>query len=183
MTTRRYGTIVRHLRDDPDTARELALKLDDELLAHLSAALIDEQRRRALEADDRDAVLEHGFEKGFGRDGLATHPWVHGPFVVCPGGLVGKNRSNHRCRFVSVDDCWIWESGDLIHEEKRSTPGTEEGFRAVALLPVVEGMALDIVSGRMKSGQHSVEKVVSLAVRRGALVEVSQRNVKVSGLR
>ena len=27
MATRRYGTIIRHLRDDPDTARELCERL------------------------------------------------------------------------------------------------------------------------------------------------------------
>jgi len=183
MATRRYGTLIRHLREDPDTARELAERLPEELLAHLAAALRDEQQRRALDDGDRDAVIEEGFRSGFGRDGLATAPWIHAPFVVCPGGLVGKNKGSHRCRFVSIDDCWVWESGDLIQEDKRSTPGTEEGFRAVALVPVVEGMGLDVVSGRMRSGQHSVEKVVSFEIRRGALVEVGQRNVKASGLR
>ena len=42
--TRRYGTLIRHLRDDPDTAVELARKLDEELLVHLTAALLEEQR-------------------------------------------------------------------------------------------------------------------------------------------
>ena len=37
--------------------------------------------------------------------------------------------------------------------------------------------ALDVVSGRQRSGQHSVEHVVSYEVRGGELVEVSQRNV------
>ena len=36
MATRRYGTIVRHLREDPDTAGELAAKLPDEQLIELA---------------------------------------------------------------------------------------------------------------------------------------------------
>lgn len=180
--TRRYGTLIRHLRADPDTAVELARKLDEELLVHLTAALLEEQRRRAVEAGDRDAVIAAAFETGFGRDGLGHPPWIEGPFVVCPGGLFGKNRANHRCRFVSVNDAWIWESAELIHEEKRSLPGNEEGFRAIALLPVQEGLALDVVTGRMRQGQHAVDRVVSLELRRGKLVEVSQRDISAKGL-
>jgi hypothetical protein len=177
VVTPRFGTIVRHLTDDPGVAPALVARLDDGVLAHVGAVVNDEIRRRALEAGDRDAVIADGFESGFGRDGLAVPPWVSGPFVVCPGGLVGKGRASHRCRFVSVDDTWIWESSELIEEQKRAAPGTDEGFRAVALLPVIDGMALDLVSGRLRSGRHSVDRVVSLEVRRGQLTEVSQRNV------
>ena len=42
MATRRYGTIVRHLKEDPDTAAELAAKLPDEQLIELAAALRDD---------------------------------------------------------------------------------------------------------------------------------------------
>jgi hypothetical protein len=178
MATRRYGTIVRHLREDPDTAIELARKLPDEQLLDLGAAIRDEVARRAREAGDRDAVIAAAFDIGFGRDGLALPPWIEGPFVVCPGGMVAKNRANHRCSFVSVDDTWVWESSDLIHEEKRSTPGADEGFRAVALLPILDGCKIDSVRGRMRQGQHGVEKVISFTIRRGKLIEVAQRTVQ-----
>ena len=72
---------------------------------------------------------------------------------------------------------WIWDSHELIREETQSHPGRDEGFKAVALLPLTEGMELDVVTGRARGGQHSVERVVSFEVRRGALVEVSQRTV------
>lgn len=174
---RRYGTILRHLREEPDTARELAAKMSDELLLHVGLAIADEQRRRALASGDLAAVVAHGFENGFGRDGVALPPWIESGFVVCPGGLVQRNPANHRCAFVSVNDVWIWESSELVHEEKRSTPGKYDGFRAVALLPLVEGVELDYVRGKMRSGQHSAEKVISYVVRRGALIEVSQRTI------
>ena len=78
---------------------------------------------------------------------------------------------------MSVNDTWVWDSAELIDEVKRSSPGTDDGFRAVALIPIVEGTALDVVSGRLRSGQHRVEQVVSYEVRKGELVEVSQRTV------
>ena len=91
MAKRRYGTIVNHLTDDPDTAVELAGKLGDDVLFHLAAAIADEQRRRAVDAGDEDA-------------------------------------------------------------------------------------------GRMRAGRHTVEHVVSWEIRRGRLVEVSQRSVKPAGM-
>jgi len=182
-TGRHYKTIVGHLTDDPHTATELVQRLDDDVLVHLGAAVADEARRRAVETGDPDAAIADGFETGFGRDGLAVLPWISGPYIVCPGGLVGRNRASHRCRFVSVDDTWVWDSNELIQEDKRSSPGADEGFRAVALIAIVEGTRLDVVSGRLKSGQHRVERVVSYEVRTGDLVEVSQRSVTPAGMR
>ena len=70
-----------------------------------------------------------------------------------------------------------------MREDKRSSPGTDDGFRAVALIPVVDGTELDVVSGRARSGGHSVEHVVSYEVRGGDLVEVSQRDVATKNMR
>ncbi len=183
MATRRYGTIVRHLKEDPDTAAELAAKLPDDQLIELAAALRDEMQERARASGDADAVIEAAFETGFARDGLGKLPWIEKPFLVCPGGLVAKNRANHKCQFVSADDNWVWESSDLVREDKRSMPGDEEGFRAIALLPIVEGMQLDVVRARMRQGQHNVERVTSMTVRRGRLIEVEQRDVSARGAR
>ena len=182
MAARRYATIVRHLSEEPEAAVELAAKLSDDVLTHLAAALRDETRRRAIDSGDHDALIEEAFESGFGRDGLGTGPWISGAVIVCPGSIVAKSRTNHRCRFVSVDDVWIWDSIDLIEEQKRSHPGRDDGFKAVALLPINEGMSLDLVTGRARGGQHSVDRVVSYEVRRGELVEVSQRKVNAGGM-
>ena len=78
---------------------------------------------------------------------------------------------------------WVWDSGLLLREDKRSSPGTQEGFRAVALVPLVDGTAIDVVAGRARGGQHSVEHVVSYEVREGKLDEVSQRNVAAANMR
>lgn len=141
------------------------------------------QIERAIESGDHDAIIARAFEIGFGRDGLGALPWVDGDVIVCPGGLVSKSRTSHRCRFVSVDDVWVWDSGLLLREDKRSAPGVEDGFRAVALIPVVDGSQLDVVSGRARSGGHAVEHVVSYEVRAGELVEVSQRDVAARNMR
>ena len=183
MPTRKFQTITKLLRDDPDTARDFAASLADEALTELAAAIRDEVARRARAGGDQDAILEAAFSRGFARDGLGVLPWIEAPFVVCPGGLVAKNRANHRCQFVSVDDTWVWESADLIREDKRSFAGPDEGFRAIALLPVVEGMQLDVVRARLRQGQHAVERVTSLIVQKARLVEVERRDVSARGTR
>ena len=116
-------------------------------------------------------------------DGLGIDPWIEGDVIVCPGALVTKSRTSHRCRFVSVDDVWVWDSSLLMREDKRASPGVDAGFRAIALIPVVDGIALDVVAGRARTSGHSVEHVVSFEVRGGQLVEVGQRDVSGRNMR
>ena len=168
---------------DPEQIVESVRELSDEELHNLAEVVRQIQIERAITAGDHDAIIAAAFESGFGRDGLGLLPWVEGNVVVCPGGLVSKSKTNHRCRFVSVDDVWVWDSGLLLREDKRSSPGTQEGFRAVALVPLVDGTAIDVVAGRARGGQHSVEHVISYEVREGKLDEVSQRNVAAANMR
>lgn len=151
--------------------------LTDDDLHRVAEVVRQVQTERAVLGGDHDAIIGAAFETGFGRDGLGVLPWTEGNMIVCPGSMVSKSRASHRCRFVSVDDCWIWASGHLLREDKRSSPGNDEGFRAIALLPLVDGLKLDVVSGRARQGQHSIEHVASYEVRAGKLVGVSQRAV------
>ena len=175
-STRRLGAAAKLLAR-PDEVLRVLDRLDDDQLVNLAAATRQEQARRAVERGDLDEIIAQAFETGFGSDGLAHLPWIEGTVLVCPGGLVWSSRTSHTCRFVSIDDTWVWDSHDLIREDKRSTPGSRDGFRAVALLPVLEGMEVDVVSGKARQGQHSVDRVVSYEVRSGDLVEVAQRDV------
>jgi len=146
-------------------------------LHEVAEAVRQAQIERALDRGDHDTIIEHAFEVGFGPEGLGAQPWVQADVILCPGGLVSKSRSSHRCRFVSVDDVWVWDSGLLMRKDKRPSPGVKDGFRAIALLPVIDGTGVDVVTGRARSSGHTVEHVVSYEVRGGELVEVGQRNV------
>jgi hypothetical protein len=152
-------------------------------LHDVAEAVRQVQIERAITSGDHDAIIARAFEIGFGRDGLGMLPWIEHDVVVCPGALVSKSRTSHRCRFVSVDDVWVWDAGLLLREDKRSSPGTDDGFRAIALIPLVDGTALDVVSGRARSGGHAVEHVVSYQIRGGELVEVSQRDITARNMR
>ena len=168
---------------DPDDVVRQVRALGDDELHNLAEVVRQVQIERAIDNGDHDAIVAAAFETGFGRDGLGVLPWVEGNVVICPGGLVSKSKTSHRCRFVSVDDVWVWDSGLLLREDKRSSPGTEEGFRAIALVPLVDGTELDVVTGKARSGQHSVDHVISYEIRDGNLVEVSQRNVTAANMR
>ncbi len=182
VSTRRINAAAKLLNGDPELAVRVLDKLDTDELANVGEVILQLQRERAVARGDLDQIIAQGFEIGFGRDGLGVLPWIEGDVIVCPGGLISKSRTSHRCRFVSIDNTWVWESGELIREDKRSTPGADDGFRAVALVPVLNGMGLDVVSGKARAGQHQVEKVISYEVRRGDLVEVSQRTVTPAGM-
>lgn len=181
-STRRILASARLLVGLPEDAVSVFNRLEDPELANLGEVIMQIQRQRAVDRGDLDAIIAAAFEDGFGRDGLGVEPWVHGNVIVCPGGIISKSRASHKCRFVSIDDTWIWESGELIREDKRSIAGADDGFRAVGLVPVLNGMKLDVVSGKARSGQHSVDKVISYVVKRGKLVEVSQRTVTAAGM-
>ncbi len=168
---------------DPDSVVAQVRALSDDELHNLAEVVRQVQIERAIGTGDEDAIIAAAFETGFGRDGLGVRPWVEGSVVVCPGAIISKSRTSHRCRFVSVDDVWVWDSGLLLREDKRSSPGTDDGFRAIALIPLVDGTAVDVVSGKARSGQHSVDHVISYEVRGGELVEVSQRNVAAANMR
>ncbi|MEM8925729.1 MAG: hypothetical protein AAGD35_19675 [Actinomycetota bacterium] len=182
-SARRVSAAAKLLSGRPDDVVRVLDKLTPPELANVAEVVRQLQRERAVAQGDLDAIVASAFEVGFGRDGLGTLPWVEGELIVCPGGLVSKSRTNHRCRFVSVDDVWIWESPELLREDKRSSPGTDDGFRAIALLPLMDGLTLDVVQGKARAGQHSVDHVVSFEVRRGDLVEVAQRNVAAAGMK
>lgn len=152
-------------------------------LHHVAESVRQVQIERAITSGDHDAIIVRAFEIGFGRDGLGVLPWVEGDVVVCPGAIVTKSRTNHRCRFISVDDVWVWDAGLLLREDKRSSPGTDDGFRAVALIPLVDGTELDVVSGKARSGGHAVDHVVSFEIRNGELVEVGQRDISARDMR
>ena len=52
----------------------------------------------------------------------------------------------------------------------------------LALIPVIEGTAIDIVTGKMQSGLHRAEKVNSYIIKEGELIKVSQRIVSIEGM-
>ena len=183
-SARRINAAARLLSGPHDDVVRVLDRLEGDELFTVAEAVRQLQRLRALARGDLDEIIATAFEIGFGRDGIGLLPWVEGDVIVCPGGLTSKSKSksSHKCRFVSIDDTWIWESNELIREDKRSTPGTDGGFRAVALVPLVDGMELDVVSGKARQGQHSIDLVISYEVRRRELIEVSQRTVAPAGM-
>ena len=156
--------------------------LSDTELQTLHSEMQHEILQRAIRSGDHESIIKQALEIAFDRSGLGVNPWIEGKFLVCPGALVSKSAGNHRCRFVSVDQEWVWQSKQLITETKRPSPENDKGFRAIALIPVIEGTAIDIVTGKMRSGLHKAEKVVSFEVKGGQLVEVSQRMISVEGM-
>lgn len=181
-STRRVNAAAKLLAEPLEAPRILA-KLDDSQLSNTAELVRQLQSERAVSRGDLDEIIAQAFEVAFGRDGLGVRPWVEGTVVVCPGALIWSSRTSHLCRFVSVNDTWIWDCHELIREDKRSSPGSRDGFRAIGLVPAIDGLEIDLVSGKARSGQHSMEKVISFVIKQGELCEVSQRDVKKRGMK
>lgn len=155
----------------------------DEELARLAADVADEQRRRALAAGDLDALVEAGFAEGFDAKGGATNPWVVGGLLVCPGSKVDRSGASHECRFVSVGGSWVWECAEKVVDEVRRLPEPRPSVRTVTVLAATEGLELDVVASRMRSGVHQMTSVRSYVFRRGDLELVDTRAREASGHR
>lgn len=180
-STRRLSAAAR-LLSDPAEAPLVVGRLADGDLANVAAVVHQIQRQRAVASGDCDEIIAEAFDTAFAADGLGVDPYVVGNVVVCPGAVSWSSKTSHVCRFVSINDRWVWDATELIREEKRSTPGTRSGFRAIALVPAITGMALDVVSGRARSGRHMVSRVVSYRLEPSGLTEVSQRAVAATGM-
>ncbi len=181
-SARRLNAAAKLLRD-PVEAQRVLERLDEAELANAAEVIRQVQSERAVGRGDLDEIIAQGFEECFGGDGMGADPYLVGDVVVCPGSLIWNSKSSHTCRFISVNDTWVWDAVELIREDKRSTPGSRDGFRAIALIPSVTGTEIDVVSGKSKSGAHSVTRVVSYRIDRDGLSIIGQRNVTPAGMK
>ncbi|MEM8902108.1 MAG: hypothetical protein AAGA17_19225 [Actinomycetota bacterium] len=152
---------------------DLVGSLDDAALDHLVAALTDEQRRRAVEAGDVEAVADRAFEELFDAKGAAGEPRVEGRLLVCPGSVVPKSKTVHLSRFVAVGETWVWDTIDLLHDEVRRGEGP--AMRSVSIVPLVEGLEFHVVWSKGPSGGRRLERATSYRVRGGDPEPVSTR--------
>jgi hypothetical protein len=135
---------------DDFTARMAALPLADLAVAvEVVEAL---WRERAAAEGDIESIVDDAFLHGFGRDGLPKAPWVTGGLVVCCGAQSGASGwGSHKCRFVTVDGEWVWESHLAIHDVMR--PGSD-GVRTVTIVAPRSGAEFAAVSAVCSKGQH-----------------------------
>jgi hypothetical protein len=149
--------------------------LDDVALAALLSAARAELHRRALEGGDVEALVEETFSSAFDASGDAHAPFVHGGLIVCPGSRVNTSSSGHRCRFAVVGGDWVWECGDLVHDEIRQLRSAKGGTHSVSLVALTDGVEIDVVTSRAKGGVHECQRVDSYTVSGGTIVKVGAR--------
>jgi hypothetical protein len=155
---------------------QLAAASDAEL-AHTVAAILYEQHQRAITAGDIDAVLEQAFIDGFDRKGDAIAPWVDGGLLFCPGMRRDKSATSHECTFVSVDDRWVWDHGNVLRDDMRHVPGPKTFKQSITIVPALEGSKIDMVNSTSRSGSDcQMRKARSFQLQGGILVEVAARS-------
>jgi hypothetical protein len=152
--------------------------ISDADLSEIAAAVAAEQQARAVAAADPDALVELGFAEGFRADGLPRDPWVVGGVVICAGARNDRSATGHDCGFVTVGDRWVWECDERVVDVIRRVPGPKSRMRSVTLLAGFDGLALDLVVSRARSGVHQLRSVRSFELRDGGLTLVGTRTPK-----
>lgn len=147
------------------------------LLAGVLDAVQRESSRRALERCDPGSLIAQGFDTGFSQKGLPKDPYIRSGIIVCLGGKVDRSAMSHECAFIRVNSAWVWESPDKFEDVIRHLPGPRSAMRSVSLVTAREGMALDLVSAKLRMGVHQLTSVRSFEVIDGALALVSARAV------
>jgi hypothetical protein len=168
----------------PEPLEVWVAALSDDELTHLGAHVADEQRSRAANRGDIEAIIEQAFGVGFDSRGHAKTPWVDGSLLICPGSIVERSASSHDCTFVNIDDHWVWDYGDVVRDDVRKKPERgREHQRSITVLPAIEGIEFDLVSSKMRTGAHQMAASRSFRIVNGALELVSARTIKASGHR
>jgi hypothetical protein len=144
-------------------------------LTAVAAAIIEEQHQRALEAADIDAIVKQAFQDGFTAAGMPRDPWLHGGLLVCCGTKIDKSATSHECAFVAIGERWVWESESKVYDVVRNIPGPKPIMRSVSVCTPWEGMELDLVVSRMRTGVHQMKQARSFLVREGKLELVATR--------
>lgn len=164
---------------DPSTLE----RIEDDELGALLGLLLEEQKRRAVEAGDVNALIEEGFAKGFTAKGEAREPWMQAGLLVCPGGRLDKSGTSHTCGFVHIGEDWVWETPDKVYDEVRTIPGPRPQMRSVTVVGAYEGMEVDFITSRTRGGAHERIAAKSFVVKAGTLEAVSVRTSKASSHR
>jgi hypothetical protein len=140
-------------------------------LSVLASMVRDEQQRRALEAEDLEAVTEDAFANGFDGRGMAVAPWITpGGLLVCPGSKIHRSRQSHRCRFVAVGERWVWDAHERLCDEVRQYPQRSDSIQTVTVLAAVDGLVVDLVTSKASGGVHTRESAAAWEVLAGELV-------------
>jgi hypothetical protein len=152
--------------------------LDDHQLAQLAGDALAEQRRRALESGDVDTLADAAFATAFDPSGVARNPTISGRLLLCPGSLTGSNKSggSHDCVFIYAtaadsDGAWVFEHPDRLTDLIRhTTVRGRDTQQSITVLPATEGLKVQRIVSKARSGKHERQSIVAWQIRGGVLV-------------
>jgi hypothetical protein len=143
-----------------------------------------EQRRRAAERGDFEALCERGFTEGFDQKGLARVPILRDGLLICYGSIMEKSTMSHDCTFVHIGEHWVWEHPETLHDEVRKKPERgREHQRSVSIVAGLEGMEFDLISCKMRNNVHQMHTIRSFRINAGEIELISGRVVAVERYR
>jgi hypothetical protein len=99
--------------------------------------------------------------------------------LICYGSILEKSTMSHDCTFVHIDEHWVWEHPETLHDEVRKRPDRgREHQRSVSILPALEGLEFDLITCKMRNSVHQMQQVRSYRILSGSIELVQTRSIK-----
>lgn len=137
-------------------------------------ALTAEQVRRALADNDPGALADKYFDMNFSV--RTVHPVLENGLLICPGVKTLNSKTSHDCAFIAVDSSWVWDHSDAVWSEIRKTMhGSKMVQQSVTIVPVYDGVVVDVVTSKARSGPCKMSQVKSYVVKNNMLEPTSTR--------
>jgi hypothetical protein len=84
--------------------------------------------------------------------------------------------TNHICKFVSINDKWVWESASLVESQNKYSD-SDHKLLTLAVVTFQEGDRVDIVESKANIMGHKAKKIASYTISNNKLSKVKNRDI------
>jgi hypothetical protein len=138
----------------------------------LDSELIERTKSKIENNDD-----EIEFESFFKHE-LCAEPLVKDGLLYAYGAKKKSSSTNHSCKFVSINDQWVWESPKIVKNRTRYSD-SEAKLITLAVITIDDGDKVDVIESRANLIGHKAKKITSYLVKNGQLEKTKSRVVRI----
>lgn len=151
-------------------------KLSDYSLDELNRAqmvLSEELKERA--GAQLAGSLSNEFEVAYNNE-LCADPEIKNGLLYAYGAKKKLSATNHICKFVSINDKWVWESTSLVESQNKYSD-SDHKLLTLAVVTFQEGDRVDIVESKANIMGHKAKKIASYTISNNKLSKVKNRDI------
>ena len=153
----------------------------DELVRAFNVLKGELAQRASIEGLERISNSNELASKLYYSSNLKLAPYVEDGLVYCPGIKTSRSALSHKCTFISVSNKWCWEDESKLSDEMIFTQNDSgKTVNSLTILPLTEGLVLDVVSCKASGSAHKVISVRTYEIIDGNLISIKSRNINFS---